>query len=85
LYKLGTDLAVPNERLKEIWDFYKSNLEKKGLEWLAFGHIGNNHFHINVLPRSLDEMKKGLSLYKEFAKKVVSLGGTISAEHGVGK
>lgn len=85
LYKLGTDFAVPNKRLKEIWRFYKSNLEKNGLEWLAFGHIGNNHFHINVLPRSLDEMKKGLSLYKEFAKKVVSLGGTISAEHGVGK
>ena len=85
LYKLGTDFAVPNEKLKEMWSYYKSSLEKKGLEWLAFGHIGNNHFHINVLPRSLDEMKTGLSVYKEFAKKAVSLGGTISAEHGIGK
>ena len=85
LHKLGTDFAVPNEKLKEIWAFYKSSLEKKGLEWIAFGHIGNNHFHVNVLPRSLDEMKTGLSIYKKFAKKAVSLGGTISAEHGIGK
>ena len=85
LHKLGTDFAVPNEKLKEVWSFYKSNLEKEGLEWLAFGHIGNNHFHINVLPRSLEEMNTCLSIYKKFAKKAVSLGGTISAEHGVGK
>jgi D-lactate dehydrogenase (cytochrome) len=85
LHKLSTDFAVPDEALEKIWAFYASKLEGVGLEWVAFGHIGNNHFHINVLPRSLDEMKKGLSLYKEFAQKVVSLGGTISAEHGVGK
>jgi len=85
LHKLGTDFAVPNEKLKEIWAFYKSTLEREGLEWLAFGHIGNNHFHVNVLPRSLEEMKTCISVYKEFAKKAVSLGGTISAEHGIGK
>jgi FAD/FMN-containing dehydrogenase len=30
-------------------------------------------------------MHRGLSIYREFAEKVVSLNGTISAEHGVGK
>ncbi len=30
-------------------------------------------------------MKEGLSIYREFAKKAVELGGTISAEHGIGK
>ena len=85
LYKLGTDFAVPDRALKEIWEFYKSKLEAAGIEWLAFGHIGNNHFHINLLPKSLNEMEHALSLYREFASKAVSLGGTISAEHGVGK
>ncbi|MBW1714657.1 MAG: FAD-binding oxidoreductase [Deltaproteobacteria bacterium] len=85
LYKLGTDLAVPDQALEKIWAFYKSKLEKAGLEWVAFGHIGNNHIHINIIPRSLEEMKEGLSIYREFAKKAVSLGGTISAEHGIGK
>jgi D-lactate dehydrogenase (cytochrome) len=85
LHKLGTDFAVPDQALKEIWEFYKFKLEAAGLEWLAFGHIGNNHFHVNVLPSSLNEMQQGLALYREFAERVVSLGGTVSAEHGVGK
>ncbi len=85
LYKLGTDLAVPDHALEEIWSFYTSILEGAGLEWVAFGHIGNNHIHINIIPRTLKEMKEGLLIYREFAKKAVDLGGTISAEHGVGK
>jgi D-lactate dehydrogenase (cytochrome) len=85
LYKLGTDFAVPDHALEEIWAFYTSILEGAGLEWVAFGHIGNNHIHINIIPRSLKEMNKGLLIYREFAKKAVDLGGTISAEHGIGK
>ena len=85
LYKLGTDLAVPDQFLTEIWAFYNSKLSKADLEWVAFGHIGNNHIHINIMPRTLKEMQIGLSIYKEFAKKAVALGGTISAEHGIGK
>jgi D-lactate dehydrogenase (cytochrome) len=85
LYKLGTDLAVPDQALEEIWAFYKATLEETDLEWVAFGHIGNNHLHINIIPRSLEEMKESLSIYKKFAKKAVVLGGTVSAEHGIGK
>jgi len=85
LYKLGTDFAVPDDALGEIWAFYKFKLERAGLEWVAYGHIGNNHLHINVMPRSVEEMQLGLSVFRDFAEKVVSLNGTISAEHGVGK
>lgn len=85
LYKLGTDFAVPDEALDEIWGFYKSKLEGAGLEWVAYGHIGNNHLHINVMPKTVEEMQLGLSVFRDFAEKVVSLNGTISAEHGVGK
>lgn len=85
LHKLGTDFAVPDEALDEIWAFYKSKLEGVGLEWVAYGHIGNNHIHINIMPRTLEEMHLGLSIYHDFAEKVVSLNGTISAEHGIGK
>ncbi len=85
LHKLGTDLAVPDRYLKEIWNFYKSTLEEKGLEWVAFGHIGNNHIHINIMPGSPEELNTGTIVCREFAKKAVALGGTVSAEHGIGK
>jgi len=85
LHKLGTDLAVPDERLKDMWEVYKQALESAGLEWLAYGHIGNNHVHLNVLARNMDEFQKAQGLYAEFAKKAVKFGGTVSAEHGIGK
>jgi D-lactate dehydrogenase (cytochrome) len=85
LHKLGTDLAVPDERLRDIWQIYSDELEAADLEWVAFGHIGNNHIHINILPRNEIELQKGLALYEHFAAKAVEFGGTVSAEHGIGK
>jgi D-lactate dehydrogenase (cytochrome) len=85
LHKLGTDLAVPDEHLEEMWNLYRDSCNASGLEWLAFGHIGNNHIHINILPRDLQDQEKGLELYARFAQKAVEFGGAVSAEHGVGK
>jgi D-lactate dehydrogenase (cytochrome) len=85
LHKLGTDLAVPDERLRDMWQIYYDALDTADLEWVAFGHIGNNHIHINILPRDQSELQRGLELYAHFAAKAVEFGGTVSAEHGIGK
>ncbi len=85
LHKLGTDLAVPDERLADMWAVYRDALAGAGLEWAAFGHIGNNHVHINILPRDMADLQKALGLYQMFAEKAVAFGGSVSAEHGVGK
>lgn len=85
LHKLGTDLAVPDEHLVEMWELYRDSCNASHLEWLAFGHIGDNHIHVNILPRGMDDQKKGLELYELFVQKTVDFGGAISAEHGVGK
>jgi D-lactate dehydrogenase (cytochrome) len=85
LHKLGTDLAVPDEHLEEMWNLYREHCDAAHFEWLAFGHIGNNHIHINILPRNMQDQEKGLELYAFFAQKAVEFGGAVSAEHGVGK
>lgn len=85
LHKLGTDLAVPDEFLMDIWQLYQQQIDALGLEWVAFGHIGNNHIHVNILPRNMDELQQGLDLYQLFARKAVEWGGAVSAEHGIGK
>jgi D-lactate dehydrogenase (cytochrome) len=85
IHKLGTDLAVPDQALLEMYQFYKDELDSRGYEYVIFGHIGDNHPHINILPKDLDELKGVMEFYKTFAKKAVSLGGTVSAEHGIGK
>lgn len=85
LHKLGTDLAVPDDKLRPMWKVYQEALDQAGLEWLAFGHVGNNHLHINLLPRDMEDMQRGLELYSRFAGQAVAFGGTVSAEHGIGK
>lgn len=85
IHRLSSDLAVPDERLKEIWNLYKERLDAAGMEWVGFGHVGNNHFHVSSMPRDMDELKQGMAIYAEFAEKAVEYGGTVSAEHGIGK
>ena len=85
IHKLGTDMAVPDGHLQEMWQLYKSHCEKLNLEWYAFGHIGNNHIHVNILPRDMDDLNNGMQLYAIFAKRAAELGGSVSAEHGIGK
>lgn len=85
LHKLGTDLAVPDEHLNEMWQLYQTECNRLGFEWYAFGHIGNNHIHVNILPRDMNELNAAKELFKHFARRAVELGGTVSAEHGIGK
>ncbi len=85
LTKLGTDMAVPDSSLDQIFELYVRDLADSNLEHVMFGHIGNNHIHVNILPRSTEEYKRGRELYQDWAEEVVATGGSVSAEHGIGK
>lgn len=85
LTKLGTDMAVPDDRLSEMLELYNNGLAQTGLESVMFGHIGNNHVHVNILPNSQEEYDRGKLLYLDWARAIVKMGGTVSAEHGIGK
>jgi len=83
--KVSTDLAVPHDKNKIMLRFYKENLKKSGLRHFVFGHIGDAHLHVNMLPSCRRNYERAGKLQLEFVKKSISLGGTVSAEHGIGK
>lgn len=85
LTKLGTDMAVSDDRLEWVVDTYRRDLESAGLEHVMFGHVGDNHIHVNILPRDMAEYEEGKKLYGQWARKVAEAGGSVSAEHGIGK
>ncbi len=85
LKKLGTDVAVPDEKFEELYYFSKNEVEKENLPYVVYGHFGNSHMHLNMLPKSENEYEKGKDIYKKICMKSVEFGGTISAEHGIGK
>ena len=83
--KVSTDMAVPDEAFAGLFRLYQDTLRASGLRYTIFGHIGDNHVHVNILPRDEDEGARARELYVQFLKYAASVGGTLSAEHGVGK
>lgn len=85
LRKLGTDFAVPDDRLKEFYFKLKKDVESAGFDYVIYGHFGNSHIHLNILPKSQEEFERAKKLYQGMCVSAINYGGTFSAEHGVGK
>ncbi|HSQ24955.1 MAG TPA: FAD-binding oxidoreductase, partial [Pyrinomonadaceae bacterium] len=83
--KVSTDMAVPDEAFAGMLHFYQDILRGGDLRYTIFGHIGDNHVHVNILPRNDTEAAKAWGIYYRFIRRAVDVGGTISAEHGIGK
>lgn len=83
--KVSSDIAVPEAQLQKMYHFYKRKAEETGVDYVNFGHIGESHLHFNFLPKSHDEYIRATSCMRVFCREAVSLGGTVSAEHGIGK
>jgi D-lactate dehydrogenase (cytochrome) len=82
--KIGTDMAVPDEYFFDMLVFYKNELENVGIDYVVFGHLGDNHLHINFLPEE-QETKRAHKIYSKLVTQILKWGGTVSAEHGIGK
>ncbi len=83
--KVSTDMAVPDKEFAGMLRFYQKALRGSDLRYTIFGHIGDNHVHVNILPRDDREAEKAWKIYHTFIQRAVEVGGTISAEHGIGK
>ena len=83
--KVSTDMSVPDDAFAGLFRFYQNTLRASGLRYTIFGHIGDNHVHVNILPRDDVEGGRARELYVQFLKHAAAAGGTLSAEHGVGK
>jgi D-lactate dehydrogenase (cytochrome) len=83
--KVSTDMAVPDAEFAAMLRFYQETLSASRLRYVIFGHIGDNHVHVNIMPRNDEEAAHAREIYLSFVRRAVEVGGTISAEHGIGK
>lgn len=83
--KLGSDYAVPVARNRDMMHFYRQRLDAFPGRSVIFGHIGDAHVHVNILPVVDEEVDVAKELMIDFARHAVSLGGAVGAEHGLGK
>jgi FAD/FMN-containing dehydrogenase len=83
---MGTDYAVPLDKDREMLRYYRERLEAElPGRYVIYGHLGDAHLHLNILPTTPEEAEKARRMLREFAEHAVKLGGTVSAEHGLGK
>jgi FAD/FMN-containing dehydrogenase len=86
LMKMGTDFAVPISQNREMMARYRARLEEAfSGRYVIFGHIGDAHVHANLLPQTEEEASRAQQVILSLARDAVALGGTVSAEHGLGK
>ena len=92
-----TDYSVPKERLRELFyyaievgeEFEKLQKEIQNMEnetgYVFFAHAGDSHIHLALIPRNKEETRIANSLMIKIMQKIINMGGSISAEHGLGK
>ena len=81
------DACVPVERMGEYVRAVRDRAAALGIPVVVFGHAGDGHVHVNLLPRVTDPgWEAGVArLLEEVTDEVVRLGGTPSGEHGDGR
>jgi FAD/FMN-containing dehydrogenase len=76
-YKL--DVAVPVGSIEQLLDTARASADRHGARLIPFGHLAEGNVHLNFLDAVDPEPIAG-----DVLPIVAELGGTISAEHGVG-
>ena len=81
------DTVVPRASLPQLIKGIKETGHKYGFESVCYGHAGDGNLHVNIIKGSMsdedwnDKLKNGI---REIFELTVSLGGTLSGEHGIG-
>jgi FAD/FMN-containing dehydrogenase len=84
--KVGTDWAVPYRQLGEAIKVARSLAVDRNVEApVIYGHAGNGHPHQNFIARDARELTTIEEVVEQTLKYVLGLGGTVAAEHGIGK
>jgi FAD/FMN-containing dehydrogenase len=84
--KVSTDWAVPYRRLPEAVASARRFSRDAGIaQPVIYGHAGNGHPHQNFIATDSADLSTIEGVVEQTLRQVLSLGGTVAAEHGIGK
>jgi glycolate oxidase len=80
------DVAVPIDRLGEFLRFVKEVAARHGVKIPVNGHAGDGNVHPTILYEKADPKSRAAAnlAYEELCRKAISMGGSVTGEHGVG-
>lgn len=83
-YSLVNDVGVPPERLHELMTRTEEIFTRRGVMAAIYGHAGSGNLHLRPLMPAGD-LQTAVAVADEIYALVIELGGTITAEHGMGR
>jgi FAD/FMN-containing dehydrogenase len=84
--RMSTDWAVPYPLAAQALLEARRIADAHGVPpAVTYGHLGNGHPHQNFVARNPDEVKKIEGALAETLRTIIAMGGTVAAEHGIGK
>lgn len=84
--KINEDVVVPVSRIPALVDGVQGLAGEFGLPIVCFGHAGNGNLHVNLLydPADAAQGQRAQAAMARVFSLALSLGGTLSGEHGIG-
>lgn len=83
-YKLSEDVVVPRTQISTLLERVDGIGEAHGVQYLTYGHAGDGNLHVNFLWNDDAERVRVDAAIFALMQATVSLGGTLSGEHGIG-
>ena len=85
-HRLGEDISIPRSAIPAMIARIREIAQRWNLLIPVFGHAGDGNLHPNILcdRRDAEEMRRVREAAREIFEAAVSLGGTLSGEHGIG-
>ncbi len=81
---LHEDIVVPIGKIADMVGYLHEFEERYGIRVYSFGHAGDGNIHVNITAedhKCKDRAEEGIA---DLLRLVLSMGGTISGEHGIG-
>jgi D-lactate dehydrogenase len=84
--KINEDVVVPVSRIPQLVDGVQALSREFSLPIVCFGHAGNGNLHVNLLydPDDPSQNERAHAAMGRVFALTLSLGGTLSGEHGIG-
>ena len=84
--KINNDVVVPMGKIRDLFELIDQLRASADLPMPSFGHVGDGNIHVNILvdPADRDALRRATQAERQLFEGVVSLGGSISGEHGIG-
>lgn len=85
-HKISEDVVVPRSKIHQLVDFTEKMSQELGIVILTFGHAGDGNIHVNIMVDKDNplEDEKSREAKRRLFDHVMTLGGTLSGEHGIG-